>query len=101
MALTYGFCAGALVPLQFAGVAEVVGAGRLVHAIGLMQMFESFGSLLGAPFAGTEVTWHSAGGLGGLGDLELAMGGSQDLVGGSHFPSSWLFEWVKACGGVG
>ncbi|NXX21734.1 MOT13 protein, partial [Podargus strigoides] len=52
LALAYGFCAGAIVPLQFAGVAEVVGAGQLVHAIGLMQMFESFGSLLGAPFAG-------------------------------------------------
>uniref|UniRef100_A0A663FJZ3 Solute carrier family 16 member 13 n=1 Tax=Aquila chrysaetos chrysaetos TaxID=223781 RepID=A0A663FJZ3_AQUCH len=52
LASAYGFCAGAVVPLQFAGVAEVVGAGRLVHAIGLMQMFESFGSLLGAPFAG-------------------------------------------------
>ncbi|XP_014818174.1 PREDICTED: monocarboxylate transporter 13-like [Calidris pugnax] len=53
LALTYGFCAGALVPLQFSGVAEVVGAGPLVvHAMGLMQMFESFGSLLGAPFAG-------------------------------------------------
>ncbi|KAM9166956.1 LOW QUALITY PROTEIN: monocarboxylate transporter 13-like [Mergus octosetaceus] len=52
LALAYGFCAGAVVPLQFTGVAEVVGAGRLLHAIGLMQMFESFGSLLGAPFAG-------------------------------------------------
>ncbi|NXL68822.1 MOT13 protein, partial [Chordeiles acutipennis] len=52
LALAYGFCAGALVPLQFSAVAEVVGAGRLVDAIGLMQMFESFGSLLGAPFAG-------------------------------------------------
>ncbi|XP_040551006.1 monocarboxylate transporter 13 isoform X1 [Gallus gallus] len=50
--LGYGFCAGAIVPLQFTGVAEVVGAGRLLHAIGLMQMFESIGSLLGAPFAG-------------------------------------------------
>lgn len=62
LALAYGFCAGALVPLQFAGVAEVVGAGRLVNAIGLMQMFESFGSLLGAPFAGTEGTQRGAGG---------------------------------------
>ncbi|XP_065586458.1 monocarboxylate transporter 13-like [Cyrtonyx montezumae] len=52
LALAYGFCAGAIVPLQFTGVAEVVGAGRLLHAIGLMQMFESIGSLLGAPFAG-------------------------------------------------
>ncbi|NXD46578.1 MOT13 protein, partial [Copsychus sechellarum] len=48
----YGACAGAVAPLQFAGVAEVVGAGRAAPAIGLMQMFESVGSLLGAPLAG-------------------------------------------------
>ncbi|XP_064357135.1 monocarboxylate transporter 13 isoform X2 [Dromaius novaehollandiae] len=52
LALGYGFCAGAVVPLQFSAVAEIVGAGRLLHAIGLMQMFESLGSLLGAPLAG-------------------------------------------------
>uniref|UniRef100_A0A8C2SSE5 Monocarboxylate transporter 13-like n=1 Tax=Coturnix japonica TaxID=93934 RepID=A0A8C2SSE5_COTJA len=50
--LGYGFCAGAVVPLQFTGVAEVVGDGRLLHAMGLMQMFESVGSLMGAPLAG-------------------------------------------------
>ncbi|NXI40125.1 MOT13 protein, partial [Galbula dea] len=52
LGLVYGFCAGAIVPLQFAGVAEVVGSRRLVNAIGLMQMFESLGSLLGPPLAG-------------------------------------------------
>ncbi|XP_068520717.1 LOW QUALITY PROTEIN: monocarboxylate transporter 13-like [Anas acuta] len=48
----FGFCGGTVVPLQFTGVAEVMGAGRLLHAIGLMQMLESVGSLLGAPLAG-------------------------------------------------
>ncbi|NXH09397.1 MOT13 protein, partial [Bucco capensis] len=48
----YGLGAGGVVPLQFAGVAEVVGASRLVHAIGMMQMMESVGSLLGPPLAG-------------------------------------------------
>ncbi|XP_053908684.1 monocarboxylate transporter 13 [Cuculus canorus] len=52
LAAAYGFCAGAVVPLQFAGVAEVSGVGRLGHAIGLMQAFESVGSLLGPPVAG-------------------------------------------------
>uniref|UniRef100_A0A8C3UTD1 Solute carrier family 16 member 13 n=2 Tax=Catharus ustulatus TaxID=91951 RepID=A0A8C3UTD1_CATUS len=52
LAAAYGVCAGAVVPLQFAGVAEVVGAGRAALGIGLMQMFESVGSLLGAPLAG-------------------------------------------------
>ncbi|NXU92614.1 MOT12 protein, partial [Xiphorhynchus elegans] len=52
LAAAYGACAGAVVPLQFAGVAEVVGTSRAVHGIGLMQMVESVGSLLGAPLAG-------------------------------------------------
>ncbi|XP_041320622.1 monocarboxylate transporter 13-like, partial [Pyrgilauda ruficollis] len=51
LAAAYGGCAGAVAPLQFAGVAEVVGAGRAALAIGVMQMFESVGSLLGAPLA--------------------------------------------------
>uniref|UniRef100_A0A8B9PGW6 Solute carrier family 16 member 13 n=1 Tax=Apteryx owenii TaxID=8824 RepID=A0A8B9PGW6_APTOW len=38
--------------MSFAALAEIVGARRLLHAIGLMQMFESLGSLLGAPLAG-------------------------------------------------
>ncbi|XP_064256861.1 monocarboxylate transporter 13-like [Passer domesticus] len=52
LAAAYGGCAGAVAPLQFAGVAEVVGAGRAALAIGAMQMFESVGSLLGPPLAG-------------------------------------------------
>ncbi|XP_058678914.1 monocarboxylate transporter 13-like, partial [Ammospiza caudacuta] len=52
LAAAYGGCAGAVAPLQFAGVAEVVGAGRAAMAIGVMQMVESVGSLLGAPLAG-------------------------------------------------
>lgn len=77
MALVYGFCAGAVVPLQFTGVAEVMGAGRLLHAIGLMQMLESVGSLLGAPLAGRKGARCGTGGCWeGLGDLEPVMGGS-------------------------
>ncbi|XP_050843937.1 monocarboxylate transporter 13-like, partial [Serinus canaria] len=52
LAAAYGGCAGAVAPLQFAGVAQVVGAGRAGAAIGAMQMVESVGSLLGAPLAG-------------------------------------------------
>ncbi|XP_077049029.1 monocarboxylate transporter 13-like, partial [Agelaius phoeniceus] len=52
LAAAYGGCAGAVAPLQFAGVAQVVGAGRAAMAIGVMQMVESVGSLLGAPLAG-------------------------------------------------
>ncbi|XP_066031174.1 LOW QUALITY PROTEIN: monocarboxylate transporter 13-like, partial [Chamaea fasciata] len=48
----FGLCAGAVAPLQFAGVAQVVGAGREGLALGLMQMVESVGSLLGPPLAG-------------------------------------------------
>lgn len=96
LASAYGFCAGAVVPLQFAGVAEVVGAGRLVHAIGLMQMFESFGSLLGAPFAGMEVTRCGARGPGGLGDLEPVTGGTQGPAGGcvSHPHGCLAGQWL-------
>ncbi|XP_068027432.1 monocarboxylate transporter 13, partial [Melanerpes formicivorus] len=52
LAFLYGFCSGAVVPLQFAAVAEVVGPGRVLQAIGFMQMVESLGSLLGPPLAG-------------------------------------------------
>ncbi|XP_068524568.1 monocarboxylate transporter 13-like isoform X2 [Anas acuta] len=62
LVLAYGFCAGAVVPLQFTGVAEVMGAGRLLHAIGLMQMLESVGSLLGAPLAGAPMSFRLAAG---------------------------------------
>ncbi|CAL8325930.1 unnamed protein product [Lota lota] len=48
----YGFCAGALTSLVFAGVPEIVGMGRMVGALGLLQMLESVGGLLGAPLSG-------------------------------------------------
>uniref|UniRef100_A0A8C4WNW2 Monocarboxylate transporter 13 n=1 Tax=Gopherus evgoodei TaxID=1825980 RepID=A0A8C4WNW2_9SAUR len=52
LCICYGFCAGALVPLQFSGMAEIVGTGRIMEGIGLMQMMESAGSLVGAPLSG-------------------------------------------------
>lgn len=83
LVLAYGFCAGAIVPLQFTGVAEVVGAGRLLHAIGLMQMFESIGSLLGAPFAGRMgAAGVGLGALWGWGDLEPVEEGHPTVVPG-------------------
>ncbi|XP_060638865.2 monocarboxylate transporter 13-like [Anolis sagrei] len=48
----YGFFAGALVPLQFTTLVEIVGTGYLLGAIGLMHMLESIGALLGAPLSG-------------------------------------------------
>lgn len=85
--LGYGFCAGAMVPLQFTGVAEVVGAGRLLHAIGLMQMFESVGSLLGAPFAGRMGGgWSGAGGVRGLGEPRTRRGGAPRSGSWPNFP---------------
>ncbi|XP_044273056.1 monocarboxylate transporter 13-like [Varanus komodoensis] len=52
LAAGYGFAAGALVPLQYSGLAEVVGAGHVLRAIGLMHMLESAGALLGTPLSG-------------------------------------------------
>ncbi|KAG6921259.1 monocarboxylate transporter 13-like, partial [Chelydra serpentina] len=52
LCVCYGFFAGALVPLQFSGLAEIVGTGRIMEGIGLMQMVESAGSLVGAPLSG-------------------------------------------------
>ncbi|XP_056468444.1 monocarboxylate transporter 13-like isoform X1 [Gadus chalcogrammus] len=50
--LGYGFCAGALTSLVFAGVPEIVGMGRMVGALGLLSMLESVGGLLGPPLSG-------------------------------------------------
>ncbi|XP_027681783.2 monocarboxylate transporter 13-like [Chelonia mydas] len=52
LCVCYGFFAGALVPLQFSGLAEIVGTGHIMEGIGLMQMLESAGSLVGAPLSG-------------------------------------------------
>uniref|UniRef100_A0A674KAN7 Monocarboxylate transporter 13 n=1 Tax=Terrapene triunguis TaxID=2587831 RepID=A0A674KAN7_9SAUR len=54
LCICYGFCAGALVPLQFSSMAEIVGTGCIMEGIGLMQMMESAGSLVGAPLSGKE-----------------------------------------------
>lgn len=101
LALAYGFCAGAVVPLQFTGVAEVVGAGRLIHAIGLMQMFESFGSLLGAPFAGRKAARCGAGGAGGVGGPRTSHGGNPGVVVGLIFIIVGQKKMPPACCGVG
>ncbi|XP_074839055.1 monocarboxylate transporter 13-like [Carettochelys insculpta] len=52
LAVNYGFCAGAVAPLQFSGLAELVGTGHVVGAMGVMQMMESAGSLVGTPLSG-------------------------------------------------
>ncbi|KYO26265.1 monocarboxylate transporter 13 isoform A [Alligator mississippiensis] len=53
-AAAYGFIAGAVAPLQYAGLAQVVGTGQVLGAVGWMQMAESAGSLVGAPLAGNS-----------------------------------------------
>ncbi|KAJ6654931.1 hypothetical protein lerEdw1_006402 [Lerista edwardsae] len=52
LGICYGFFAGALVPLQFSCLAEIVGPGYVLGAIGLMHMLESVGALLGTPLSG-------------------------------------------------
>ncbi|KAI5104420.1 monocarboxylate transporter 13 [Silurus meridionalis] len=52
VSMAYGFCAGALTPLVFSVVPEIVGKERMVGALGLLQLIESFGGLLGAPLSG-------------------------------------------------
>eukprot|EP00063_Salmo_salar_P036558 XP_014011393.1 PREDICTED: monocarboxylate transporter 13 isoform X1 [Salmo salar] len=52
ISLAYGFCAGAMTPLVFAVVPEIVGMERMLGALGLLQMIESVGGLLGGPLSG-------------------------------------------------
>ncbi|XP_053485252.1 monocarboxylate transporter 13 isoform X1 [Ictalurus furcatus] len=52
VSLAYGFCAGAMTPLVFSVVPEIVGMDRMVGALGLLQLIESVGGLLGAPLSG-------------------------------------------------
>lgn len=52
LGLAYGFCAGAMTPLAFAVVPEIVGMERMLGALGLLQLLESVGGLLGAPLSG-------------------------------------------------
>nr|XP_046174396.1 monocarboxylate transporter 13 isoform X3 [Oncorhynchus gorbuscha] len=52
ISLAYGFCAGAMTPLVFSVVPEIVGMERMLGALGLLQMIESIGGLLGSPLSG-------------------------------------------------
>ncbi|XP_036403515.1 monocarboxylate transporter 13 [Megalops cyprinoides] len=52
ISLVYGFCAGAMTPLVFSVVPEIVGMPRMLGALGLLQLIESLGGLLGAPLSG-------------------------------------------------
>ncbi|XP_069857701.1 monocarboxylate transporter 13 isoform X4 [Dipodomys merriami] len=52
LAVAYGFTSGALTPVAFSVVPELVGTGRMYCGLGLVQMVESIGGLLGAPLSG-------------------------------------------------
>ncbi|KAL4631449.1 monocarboxylate transporter 13 [Arapaima gigas] len=52
VSLAYGFCAGAMAPLIFSLVPEIVGMQRMLGALGLLQLIESVGGLLGTPLSG-------------------------------------------------
>ncbi|XP_070623453.1 monocarboxylate transporter 13-like [Erythrolamprus reginae] len=52
LGLCYGFFAGALVPLQFTSLVEIVGAHCVMAGIGYMHMLESTGALVGTPISG-------------------------------------------------
>nr|XP_034992195.1 monocarboxylate transporter 13-like [Zootoca vivipara] len=52
LGLCYGFFAGALVPLQFTSLAEIVGDDSVLGGIGLMHILESVGALVGTPLSG-------------------------------------------------
>ncbi|XP_073091028.1 monocarboxylate transporter 13 isoform X2 [Manis javanica] len=52
LAVAYGFTSGALTPVAFSVLPELVGTGRIYCGLGLLQMVESIGGLLGAPLSG-------------------------------------------------
>ncbi|XP_075764119.1 monocarboxylate transporter 13-like isoform X1 [Pelodiscus sinensis] len=52
ISICYGFFSGALTPVVFSILPEIVGIGRIFSSLGLLQMMESIGGLLGAPFSG-------------------------------------------------
>ncbi|TNN67951.1 Monocarboxylate transporter 13 [Liparis tanakae] len=52
ISLLYGFCSGALTSLVFAVVPMIVGVERMMGALGLLQLIESSGGLLGTPLSG-------------------------------------------------
>ena len=54
LAVAYGFTSGALTPVAFSVLPELVGTGRIYCGLGLVQMVESIGGLLGAPLSGKK-----------------------------------------------
>lgn len=52
ISLFYGFCSGALTSLVFAVVPMIVGVGRVMGALGMLQLIESSAGLLGTPLSG-------------------------------------------------
>ncbi|CAM4690252.1 unnamed protein product [Lepidochelys olivacea] len=50
--ICYGFFSGALTPVVFSILPEIVGIRQIFGSMGLLQMMESIGGLLGAPFSG-------------------------------------------------
>ncbi|XP_044600742.1 monocarboxylate transporter 13 isoform X2 [Equus asinus] len=52
LTVAYGFTSGALTPVAFSVLPELVGTGRIYCGLGLLQMVESIGGLLGAPLSG-------------------------------------------------
>ncbi|KAL2765715.1 monocarboxylate transporter 13, partial [Daubentonia madagascariensis] len=52
LTVAYGFTSGALTPVAFSMLPELVGTGRIYCGLGLLQMVESLGGLLGAPLSG-------------------------------------------------
>ncbi|XP_028911183.1 monocarboxylate transporter 13-like [Ornithorhynchus anatinus] len=52
LAGAYGFFSGALTPVAFSALPDLVGVGRAFSSLGLLQMMESVGGLLGAPLSG-------------------------------------------------
>jgi len=54
ISLLYGFCSGALTSLVFAVVPMIVGVERMMGALGLLQLIESSGGLLGTPLSGRQ-----------------------------------------------
>ncbi|XP_030043314.1 monocarboxylate transporter 13-like [Microcaecilia unicolor] len=75
----YGFCAGAMTPVVFSLLPEIVGIGHIFGALGLLQLLESIGGLLGAPLSGWlrdltgdySTSFYVAGGFLLLGSLVL------------------------------
>uniref|UniRef100_A0A8C3ICT5 Uncharacterized protein n=1 Tax=Chrysemys picta bellii TaxID=8478 RepID=A0A8C3ICT5_CHRPI len=49
--ICYGFLAGAVIPLKFSSLVEIVGTGWILEATGLVNLLESFGALAGPPLS--------------------------------------------------